>query len=241
VRREATGPTAPGWRVDCGGGPDAAGAWEVGGPDGDATGQAGGPTVDACWGPLPLCRRSRCAADDPRAAAAGGAVGSRPASPAGRRRGPRGPGGTGQLPVGSWAARVAWRGRRGTFAHSPKLTSWGGARGAGPPNPKPRAGLGGCRGRFSTHPNSPVHGGPCFDTPKTDQLAGAPARPTPGSPDARCLWGPWAGRLGGASGCTRRPRRRPAVGVDRRTDIYPGRWGSTRWDHTTTVLIKDIF
>jgi hypothetical protein len=151
------------------------------------------------------------------------------------------PGGAGQLPVGRWAARVAWRGRRGTFAHSPKLTSWGGARGAGPPNPKPRAGLGGCRGRFSTHPNSPVHGGPCFDTPKTDQLAGAPARPTPGSPDARCLWGPWAGRLGGASGCTRRPRRRPAVGVDRRTDIYPGRWGGTRWDHTTTVLIKDIF
>jgi hypothetical protein len=148
VRREATGPTAPGWRVDCGGG-------RVGSRETrrDATGQAGGPAVDACWGPLPSCRRSRRAAGDPRAAAAGGAVGAgQPALRGGRAGGGVAGGREGGM---WWAAGLASR-RRG---------SWGRA---GTPNPKPGAVFDTPKTRqftdgHSTHLNR-------FDTPKTRQF-----------------------------------------------------------------------
>ena len=79
---------------------------------------------------------------------------------------------------------MAWA--AGDFRTQPKADQLGGA---------------GTWARFSTHPNSPVHGGG-FRHPQTDQLRGA--RPSRAAE-------------GGASGGTRRRRRRPAVGVDRRT------------------------
>jgi hypothetical protein len=113
VRREATGPTAPGWRVDCGGGPDAAGAWEVGRPD------------VTPWAKREARRWKRAGVLSPCA----GGLGARrttlkPRRPEGRweagqpaRRGGgearEAPGGAGQLPVGRWAARVGERGWHG--------------------------------------------------------------------------------------------------------------------------------
>ena len=173
--------------------------------------------------------------------------GSRPASPAGRRpvaggeMGGAGGGVAGRSGGGmSWAARLASR-RRGTATH-PKTDQLGGA----PARASLTLSPGGWRGPFSTPPNSPVHGGPFFDTLKTRQLVGAPARPTPfrgpSGPDGRPLWWPWASRAGGASGGTRGPRRRSTVGVDRRTRYISLKMGGvSERDHTPMVHTKDIF
>jgi hypothetical protein len=194
VRREATGPTAPGWRVDCGGGPDAAGAWEVGRPDVTPRAKrearrwkrAGVPSP--CAGGLgarrtalePRRPEGRWEAGQP-ALRGGGEAPEAPGVPASCRCGDgrRGWGAVGGVGGGEG---VAWRGRRdspvgaGGLGHSPKLTSWGKADQLGGAGARARLTL--SRGQFSTHPNSPVHGG-IFRHTQSDQLVGAPGAAHP--------------------------------------------------------------
>jgi hypothetical protein len=97
VRREATGPAAPGWEVDCGGGPGAAGEWAVGQPGVTPQAKRKARRRECAGVPLPPCRRSRCVAAAVPAVAAVGRW-----APAGQpRRAVAGP--SGHRPVaGGW-------------------------------------------------------------------------------------------------------------------------------------------
>ena len=158
MRREATGSPAPGWRVDCGGEPDAAGAWEVRGPDVTPRAKREARRWERAEIPPPRVPAVSVAGGQPSSRGSRRSGGRRPASPAGRRRRP-----TPEAPA-------SWRWGDGRRGQAGRPLSRRRVRGAvfdtlksgqftGRPlfdTPRPASSR---AGHFSTHPNPPVSEG----------------------------------------------------------------------------------
>ena len=172
MRREATGSTAPGWRVDCGGEPDAAGAWEVRGPDVTPRAKREARRWERAEIPPPLVPAVSVAGGQPSSRGSRRSGGRRPASPTGRRRRPApeapaswrwGDGRRGQ--AGSPLSRRRVRGavfdtfKSGQFTGEPLFDTLKSGQFTGRPlfdTPRPASSR---AGHFSTHPNPPVSEG----------------------------------------------------------------------------------
>ena len=225
MRREATGSTAPGWRVDCGGEPDAAGAWEVRGPDVTPRAKREARRRERAEIPPPLVPAVSVAGGQPSSRGSRRSGGRRPASPAGRRRRP-----APEAPA-SWRWGDGRRGQAGRPLSRRRVREEPSSTHSNPASSR--------ASHFSTHSNPASSRASHFSThpnPPVSEGAGA-AHPLPGP---GWLWRQWKTGQAGHRGASGAPAVARQPGLTSGPDIYPERWRDTPWDHTTTVHTRDI-